>query len=177
MGLFTFMTAETKRPIPVVGSGAEPFVVYLLRPGEDPVRQSIYRGDGKFGGIDAYQWCGEANAPHLGMDPGSMTSERLRQLGVFLTSGEVFRDIEGQLWVVGHDYEFLANNSVKRAPGNFGTPVEPGGLTPNELIANGDWHEVSPDELGWLRYPIKLVEDALLEYGDVGPSLCCRSPD
>jgi len=59
MGFFSWRTADTHKSImntyaetPHTSTGP----IYLLRPGEPPIKEAGYSGNGDFGNVDAYSW-------------------------------------------------------------------------------------------------------------------------
>lgn len=163
MGVFSFVTSDTNRSIPLVGCGddSSPQKVYMLRPNAAALIEDCYGGYGVFGGVDVYEWVAETNAEHLGIDVTEWTEQERRVLGIFLSMGRVYRDKGGQLWAVFYpNYSFFERYGIKVALGNYGQPVdsEVGEKTPNDYLASGEWVEIAPEALGMVKYHIKLSE-------------------
>lgn len=175
MGQFSWITSDTGRSIPSVDIDHPnaPKQVYFLRPDHEPLLETGYSGYGVFGGIDVYEWMAWANAEHLNIDVNSWDPQRRRSLGIFLESGSIYRDSNGQLWAVFcEDYEFFQKYGIRRAAGNYGQPVVPNGKTPNELIESGEWEELTPSYFGMVKYFIKLTEEPV-PYWSVPRSEIC----
>ena len=85
MGMFSFLTSDTRECIVHVFSGLPVRTVYLLEPnGKAPHVCPAYRGTGNFGGYDAFEWLAERNAEALGLSIKDMNHEELRLLGLKL---------------------------------------------------------------------------------------------
>lgn len=68
MGMFSWITSDTNRPITVKGYG-KTFTVYLLSPTGEKYREDNYAGYGDFGGVDAYEMVARWNAADKCGDP------------------------------------------------------------------------------------------------------------
>jgi len=85
MGLFSWVTSDSNESIANVYSSRPVKTVYLLQPnGQPPIKEECYEGYGDFGGIDAFVWVTEQNAPPLEIDISQMDHEEKRVLGIHL---------------------------------------------------------------------------------------------
>lgn len=63
MGVFSWMTSDTKKSISICGSSRGPLPVYLVTPDNKFIFEPEYQGYGIFGGYDAYCLLAKWNAP------------------------------------------------------------------------------------------------------------------
>jgi hypothetical protein len=176
MGMFTWLTADTGKPATPASHAGTPLTVYLLSPEGKKYQEFCYEGYGSFGGMDAHELCARMNADHLGIKDWveSATHEELQIFGAFLETGDVYRDSSGQLWACFvPDFPCLKELGIRVAKGNYGQPIDEGLPSPNQLIDHGEWVEVPRSRLGFLKFPVKIVESPELSYGDVGASRLC----
>lgn len=83
MGAFSFLTSDTRESIAHVFSGRPVRPVYLLQPnGNRPHECPAYRGNGYFGGYDAFEWLAQHNAEALGFDISGLDFDERRDLGI-----------------------------------------------------------------------------------------------
>lgn len=160
MGFFSWLTADTNESISntyaeMPNSGR---TVYLLQPGGDNIESFGYEGYGEFGGVDAYEWL----ANQHGYDD--------RSDGIALSYGSYYEHKDGSRWVYGiYDIEGLT-----QFPGTYAAIIPKYGLTPNEMINNGDFTEGSlSDLMGGLKYPLKFSFDKDAVYEDLTASKDC----
>jgi len=176
MGVFSWITSDTKRSIPAWGSGRAPIPVYLLSPTGERYQETDYDGYGIFGGVDAYEMVAKWNAEHLKLIDWFKNAdlEERRSLGIFLTVGSVYEDVEtGQRWSVMFNFPCFEDWDIKVAPGNYGQPIGDGLPTPNALISAKRWRILDPVDVGLLKYPIKLVQSPDISYDAVAASEPC----
>ena len=55
MGVFSWLTADTKESIPIQGASREPFPVVVVCPDDTHLIEKAYQGYGVFGGKDVYE--------------------------------------------------------------------------------------------------------------------------
>lgn len=80
MGLFSFVTSDTRKSIPVDADNPDnphpPFTVYMMSPGGDVWTEENYEGYGLFGGKDIHALLAELNWPEECLDPDEVGVER-----------------------------------------------------------------------------------------------------
>jgi hypothetical protein len=167
MGMFSWLTADTKESISHIYSGRETATVYLLQPdGQSPIKETAYEGYGEFGGVDAYAWLARMNSDGQSSD---------RDFGTFLSCGSVYTD--GDTYYV---CTMLADavqvrmalrddtaNVVEFADYAVLLKDE---MTADELITQKIWKT----KRFKLAYPLKFSFDPTAKYEDCKPSRSCR---
>lgn len=94
MSNFTWLTADTKQTILVRSTSSETMPVYVLLPnGYDPIYEADYKGDGMFGGWDAYVLLAYLNFTTEQLEP--LTEDEKRILGFHLHTGYRYVDDDG----------------------------------------------------------------------------------
>jgi len=155
MGFFSWLTADTKKPIRNVYTG-EHKPVYLLQPGgKPPIEELTYEGYGVFGGTDAYKWLAHENLSPSLLE--GLREAEVRTLGVGLDLGSVYRDrATEKLWLVFHTYYASLVPQAQMFHNDYQTPVvECGGESPNDLIKSRRWVEVPIRNIIGLKHPLK----------------------
>ena len=79
MGIYSFVTSDTKKSIPVDASNPnnphEPFAVHMISPDGTVWKEDKYEGYGKFGGKDIHALIAELNWPGECLDPNAVGLE------------------------------------------------------------------------------------------------------
>ncbi len=163
MGMFSWLTADTKESIRV----GEDKNVYLLQPnGKPSIVEDYYDGYGNFGGADAYIWLAKNNLPAEKLK--NKTYDEIRELGIGLELGCVYKGSNGKTYSVFHKYADLVSSCVQFV-GNYESPMDDfDGKTPNQLIESGDLVEIPLQDL--IEYPLKFSFSEFAVYEDLPAS-------
>lgn len=104
MGLFSWITSDTKRSIPCTGSGRKVFTVHMITEDGRVFTENSYEGYGVFGGKDIYDLIAELN--------GKTEKDSLGEIrgnGIDL----VFSGLDGKLNNDNGDFNVAAEAGVK----------------------------------------------------------------
>lgn len=147
MGYFSWRTADTKRSIRL---GSQ---VFLLQPGGEPsIAEACYGGYGRFGDVDACFWLALKNLP--ANQSSSMSDDDLRDVGLSMLHGEVFRDTRtGELWSIFKDRRLLVGGRF--FAGTFSDSCEEWRCSPAAAIEAGILERVPVSSIFEIRFPLK----------------------
>lgn len=170
MGMFTWRLLDTQEPLRLGD------VAYLLRPGASPLSTGSYDGYGTFGGWDAHSLLGwtnfgpeaarrdpDAEGLQQWLDLSNDARESYRHLGIHIESrGSLCCDVHtGTLYAFQPSgLEYVSGIEPQPFTGNYGTPEAAyGGLTPNDLLAEGNWVATALDEVVDVPYPLRITRE------------------
>jgi len=137
MGFSSFLTSDREESILNVYTGLSR-IVYMLQPnGLEHIVEEAYQGYMTFGGIDVFEWIVKINnLDYLCKD------KDIRTLGLALSiCGSIYIDIKTQHKYSLHYSSLLAD--IRVFSGSYNDIQEGYIFTPNELIENGMWEEIS----------------------------------
>jgi hypothetical protein len=158
MGFFSWLTSDTEESIANVHTGRER-TVYLLQPdGQDPICEPAYDGYGEFGGVDAYAWLAEVNAPMAVIN--GKTDDEIRSLGITMAEGVVYRDVQnGDLWSVRQEIPQGLGVPVRNFPHSALAVIPELGMSANDLEDCGRFKRVRLRDYLDIKFPLKLSFD------------------
>lgn len=167
MGFFSWKTSDTDRSISNIYSKRDTFPVYVLRPeefGGGYIEECQYNGYGDFDGHDIYELVVDWNKPYLTTEhipapvqecweQDEKNAELYYQMRVseYRTDLSLLKD-----YIADKDESYMVceyGDDYKRHLG--------------VSIAHNDNLNAA------LKYPIKIVEDKNISYGDAKPSVTC----
>lgn len=162
MGCYSFLTSDTGEQIKSVFTSYPntPSEFYLLQPSGKHIYCANYTGNGVISGIDVWEWLAKKNARSFGIKLKDLSDNDLRQLGIDLFCGDVYRDVNtGEIW---HDNQSLA----LLIPGTLMTKsnvLTKYGKNIYALLSEGVIEEVSVHD-NFVKYPLKFSFSATAEY-------------
>lgn len=141
MGFSSFLTSDTQESILNVYTGLSR-TVYMLQPnGLEHIVEEAYQGYMTFGGVDVFEWIVKINK----LD--SLCKEQdIRTLGLALSlCGGIYIDVNTKQKYSLHYSSLL--EGIQAFSGSYDDIQDGYKFTPNELIKNGVWEEISLSEI------------------------------
>jgi hypothetical protein len=154
MGNFSFLCAETDKSIS--SSGNEKVTIH--NPDKGKNLTGIYDGYGRIDGHDVYVILCMMNANILNVDSDNYKEDlqEARAIGLAIDMGSYYQDKDGNNYhcSMHSDPNKLGVKSTA-FKGNYDTPQEASGKTPNQLIGDGDW--VKKKIIPHIPFPLKIT--------------------